>query len=223
MKKIVFLFLFALTATISFGQELKYELAQPLNETFRKSIAGLNFVSSDKVNGASSVEVYKETESEEDGPEWSYQTFITIDDYFFNSNFGFGHSVKIQDIAGNDNNQEVIIGTGCYSDGGCMERFLVIRNFQNKPFSITDFGEAKIITSADEFYDDLGISETRYPRSVAQTDLQNAKKAGEFIVVSNGYDEKMGKCYFSLRSYKLSTTGFTKGVLSKKITSVCAG
>jgi hypothetical protein len=223
MKKTVFLFLFVLTSTISFGQELKYELAQSLNETFRKSIGGLNFVSSDNLNGGSSVEVYKETESEEDGPEWSYQTFITIDDYFFNSNFGLAHSIRIQDIAGNDNNQEVILGTGCYSDGGCMERFLVIRNFQNKPFSITDFGEAKIITSADEFYDDLGISETKYPKSVAQTDLQAAKKAGEFIVVSNGYDEKKGTCYFSLRSYKLSTTGFTKGVLSKKITTVCAG
>ena len=223
MKKTVFLFLFTLAAKASFGQELKYELARSVDETFRNSISVLNFVSSNNLNGGSSVEVYKETESEEDGPDWSYQTFITIDDYFFNSNFGLSHSIKIQDLAGNDNNQEVILGTGCYSDGGCMERFLIVRNFQNKPFSITDFGEAKIITSADEFYDDLGISETKYPKSVAQTDLQTAKKSGEFIVVSNGYDEKTGKCYFSLRSYKLSTTGFTKGVLSKKITTECAG
>jgi hypothetical protein len=223
MKPYLSIALLVILSNIIFGQELAFKKALPINATFNSNIANLNIVSTTNITGTSKVEIFKEEDNEEDGPEWSYPTFIKVDNYSFSTKFGLGHSIKIQDIAGNDNNQEVIIGTGCYSDGGCMERFLVIRNFQNKPFSITDFGEAKIITSADEYYDDLGISETRYPRSVAQTDLQAAKKAGEFIVVSNGYDEKKGTCYFSLRSYKLSTNGFTKGVLSKKITTVCAG
>jgi hypothetical protein len=205
------------------GQEIPHKTAQPLNATFNSNIAGLSNVSTTNLAGTSKVEIYKQEDSEEDGPEWSYPTFIKIDNYSFNAKFGIGHSINALDIAGNDNLIEVAIRTGCYSDGGCGEKLLIIRTFSNQPFSITDFGEAKIITSADEFYDDLGISESKYPRSVAQADLQNAKKAGEFIVVSNGYDEKKGTCYFSVRSYKLSTTGFTRGVLSKKITAVCAG
>jgi hypothetical protein len=223
MKPYLSIALLVILSNIIFGQELAFKKALPINATFNSNIANLNIVSTTNITGTSKVEIFKEEDNEEDGPEWSYPTFIKVDNYSFSTKFGLGHSIKIQDIAGNDNNQEVIIATGCYSDGGCGEKLLIIRTFSNLPFSITDFGEAKIIISADEYYDDLGISETRYPRSVAQTDLQAAKKAGEFIVVSNGYDEKKGTCYFSLRSYKLSTNGFTKGVLSKKITTVCAG
>jgi hypothetical protein len=223
MKKTVFLFLFTLAAKASFGQELKFELAQSVDETFRNSISVLNFVSSNDLNGGPSVEVYKEAESEEDGPEWSYQTFIKIDTYFFNSNFGLAHSIKIQDIAGNDNVLEVAIRTGCYSDGGCGEKLLIIRTFANQPFSITDFGESTIVSNIDELYDEYGVSESKYTRAAAQTDLQNAQKNGEFVTISSSYDNNSGKCYFVIKSFKLSTNGFAKGTLSKKISSECAG
>jgi hypothetical protein len=163
--------------------------------------------------GSINFSLLKEEEHEEDGPEWDYAAILTLNNHYFNLQLGIGHKVIIEDIAGTDNLPEIIINSGCFSDGGCMEKVYIIRILSKELITISDFGEVSMATEENNPYN----------QNLFLDDLREQKKLGKFIVCGNIYDEITSNCYLTFESYEFSAFGFKKSNFHKKIKIECVG
>lgn len=163
--------------------------------------------------GSINFSLLKEEEKEEDGPEWDYAATILVGNNYFNLQLGISHKVIIADIAGTDNLPEIIINSGCFSDGGCMEKVYIIRILSKELITISDFGEVTMATEENN----------PYKQNLFLADLREQKKLGKFIVCGNIYDELTSNCYLTFDSFEFSKFGFKKSNFHKKIKTECAG
>jgi hypothetical protein len=212
-----------LLAAWASAQEKPYRQSSPLDKDYQSKVKNLLKVDEQRISETASFELYKEKESEDDGPEWNYAAIIRIGDSYAPVELGINHKVKVEDISAMDGTSEIIITTGCFSDAGCMEKTLIISIHQDRSFTITDFDQSALPPQVNELYETYGIQRSNYPESLYAKDLANIRKAGEFALVYDDYDEKSRKCFLTIQSFKKSTKGFMKGSFTKRISKTCAG
>lgn len=217
MKKLITYLSFFISINI-FSQTIPYLESIPLNDEYYSNIKNLIKVNQGTLNG-NDFELFKEQESFEDGPEWNYSAILRIESQYFPIQLGIEHSIEVADISNNDSIQELIIKSGCFSDAGCLETVSIIQQNGDQKYTLTNFGEIWLANG----YEGLYLEEKQYPKSKFEKDLNEVKKAGEFLIVEFYYDENSGTCYNIFNSVKKLPKGFEKGFFMKKISVVCAG
>jgi hypothetical protein len=202
----------------TFSQTISYLESISLNDEYYSKIKYLLNIYQGTLNGHD-YELFKEQESTEDGPEWNYSAILRIGGQYFPIQLGIGHSIEVADISNNDGIQELIIKSGCFSDAGCLETVSIVQQNGDQKYTLTNFGEVWLANN----YEGLYLEEEQYPKSTFEKDLNEVKKAGEFLIVELFYDENSGTCYLVFNSVKKSLKGFEKGRFIKKIKVICAG
>lgn len=191
--------------------KISFTISKSVKDQFTESIKGLKRIESRTINDTILFEVYKQG-GNEDGPEWDFKAIIRIGDYYLPIRLGIDHSIKIQDLVYNDDMQEIIINTGCFSDAGCLDKRMVIRTFKRRAFTLTDFGEGSNIYLT---YKDLdGYSFPGYREK-----LGSVLDSKELIIINRDYYNGQ----LVIQSYKPYKVGFAKGAFTKKISIEIAG
>jgi hypothetical protein len=161
----------------------------------------------------------------------STKSVIRIDNFYYLLTAEVAE-IKITDLAGNDQNLEIIINTGCFTNAGCLDNTLVIRTFPETPFTITNFGEMVNITNHSS---DIKIlkpnydgnqSNLYYEESLFKIDVERLRKKGEFILIADGGDcasLKSDICCKYLESHIISKKGFRKSTYRKILKTHCVG
>ncbi len=178
---------------------------------FEEAIKGLKRIENKTINENMIFELYKQG-GNQDGPEWNFKAVIRIGDYYLPIRLGVNHSIKIQDLIDNDNMQEIIINTGCFSDGGCLDKTMVIRTFKRRQFTLTDFREGSNVYFTSKDLD--GYSFPGYKQK-----LGSVLGSKELIIINRDYNN--GKLV--IQSYKPYKVGFAKGAFTKKLKVELAG
>ncbi|MCX6166448.1 MAG: hypothetical protein NT021_00460 [Sphingobacteriales bacterium] len=186
--------------------------AKSIKNGFEDAIKGLKRIENKTINETMVFELYKEGGYQE-GPEWDFKAVVRIGDYYLPIHLGDDHSIKIQDLVYDDNMQEIIINTGCFTDAGCSDKRMVVRTFKKRPFTLTDFGEYSNVyltyKDLDGYYSITGYKEK----------LGAVLDSKELIIISSDYATSQ----IIIQSYIPYKTGFAKGSFIKKIKVELAG
>ncbi|MFN5910692.1 MAG: hypothetical protein ACK45H_05080 [Bacteroidota bacterium] len=185
--------------------------SKSIEHGYQEAIIGMKRTEKKIINVNTVFEIHKQA-GNEDGPEWEFKAVVRIGEYYLPIRLGIDHSIQIQDLVYDDNMQEIIINTGCFSDAGCLDKRMVIRTFKTRPFTLTDFGESSTIYFASEDLD--GYSFPGYKEK-----LKSVLDSRELIIVKRDYINSQ----LVIQSFKPYKTGFAKGSFTKKITVELAG
>jgi len=190
--------------------KVSYINSKNINDGFGEAIKGLKRIENKKINEMMIFELYKQQGNQE-GPEWEFKAVIRIGDYYLPIILGIDHSIKIQDLVYNDNMQEIIINTGCFSDAGCLDKRMIVRTFKMRPFTLTDFDASEVyLTEKDlDGYSFPGDKEK----------LSAVLNSKELIIITRDYKSSQ----LVIQSYKPYKLGFAKGSLTKKLKVELAG
>ena len=172
---------------------------------FEEAIKSLKRIENKTINETMIFELYKQGGNQE-GPEWDFKAVIRLGDYYLPIRLGVNHSIKIQDLVSNDNMQEIIIDTGCFSDAGCLDKTMVLRTFKRRPFTLTDFGYFSGVYQTYIHLDDYSFPGYKQK-------LGAVLDSKELIIINQDV----------IQSYKPYKLGFSKGSFIKKITTELAG
>jgi hypothetical protein len=221
--------------SILFSQELPYNTAKKIDNLYYQIVKDMNILYQETIKHKdyqSSLILHKE-EIELDNEHPISRAVIRIDDFYYLI-YCNDPSIEITDLAGNDQNLEIIFETGCMSDAGCDAYTFVIRTFQNKPFTITNLGrlvsiakyseEISIINPYNVRGEEDNDDDQYYEQKLFKADIDKLRKNGEFIVIGDCYISQNGDFgYRRLESYTVSKKGFIKSAFFKLLKTICAG
>lgn len=190
--------------------KVSFITSNSIKDGFEKAIKGLKRIENKTINETMIFELYKQSGNQE-GPEWEFKGVIRIGEYYLPIRLGVDHSIKIQDLVYDDNMQEIIINTGCYSDAGCLDKRMVVRTFKMRPFTLTDFGFSNVYFTEKDLD---GYSFPGYKQK-----LGAVLDSKELIIINRDYNNSQ----LVIQSYKPYKVGFSKGSFVKKITVELAG
>jgi hypothetical protein len=199
---------FSINLCAQMPQEWPYEIGKPLDDYFYSTTKNykLNYSLTNKYDCKVFklfVEV-KDINLEVLADE--FDAIVQIDNRYLNIKLGFPdnengvYDISFVDIAGVKKRDEIIINSGCYYEGGCGTKKIVIFNHINGELSVIEFSDWE--------------------------DFERLGSEGEILISHQEYNEKLRGCYLIKQSYKLSKYSITKTKTifrKRKFDEGCAG
>ncbi|MFN6092890.1 MAG: hypothetical protein ACK44N_10785 [Bacteroidota bacterium] len=188
---------FSINLCAQMPQEWPYEVGKELDNHFYNLSLKYKLVKSiSNKGGIKNIKLFVDSynsgsdDGSDDFPAWDHKAIIQVNDYYYEFLIGKpypngSYDLRIDDIVGLKKRSEIIVNSGCHSDGGCLNETFVIFNHETGPISVIK------LDMFDGFESNI--------------------KTGEIILTNSMlYSEKSDSCYSISQSYKLSKYSIVK-------------
>jgi hypothetical protein len=214
-----------------FSEDLFYKKSIKIDKYYTTYIKKMQLKLQTKINNHKILNVYYYLNPKNKSGyelEFEYESILRINDNYYKFNVGEESNLEVFDFVGHDGKKEILLNSGCTSDGGCgTNEQYIIRIFEDGSFTITEIGGFLNYITKDNFLDLCETYSTIEQNEVnnqlstlVEYDIYIRKNNNELISILNRgltvwvddkWNQKKNSCYRRLFVLEFSGRGLKIG------------